>query len=181
MEEIVGVGLAQPLEIPGIDAALEIPGPLLDPLQEHLDRRLHVDHEVWLSNLLFENRVELFVNSEIGVIKIQIGKYSILWEGVVGQYQPLKEVHLRDFTLLLKTRQQKIDLDLEGGACAPLVERRQERIGNVLEHHDAFESFGEELDERGLTDPDRAFDGDMPEGNLVPHHSVRPLIGLWRS
>ena len=39
----------------------------------------------------------------------------------------------------------------------------------------------EKLDERGLADPDRALDGDMSEGDLVPRHKARPLIRLPRS
>ena len=73
--------------------------------------------------------------------------------------------------MLLVAREQEEQLDLERRAFLAAVERLQERVLNVLENLDALEPGGEQLDERGLADADRALDGDVASGERYGVHS----------
>ena len=77
--------------------------------------------------------------------------------------QAVEEALLGDVLLLLEAGEEEVDLGLEGGAGAVLVELAEERVAHVFEDLHAVEAGGEHLHEGGLADPDGAVHGQVVE------------------
>jgi hypothetical protein len=71
---------------------------------------------------------DLFVKSELMVIQIDGGKYSVFIKEVVTKGDLIEQVELGDFPLLLKPIQQKEDLGLKGIFFRVLIKMGDERV-----------------------------------------------------
>ena len=71
---------------------------------------------------------QLLIDSQVGIVKIEVGEDPVFLKHIVGKNQPLEQVHLRDLSLLLEPRKQKIHLNLKLGARPFLVKRAEKGI-----------------------------------------------------
>ncbi len=163
----VVVGVDQLHQVVPRDVALVGALAAADAGEAGVDVGLQVDHEVRRRHLRLEHGEELVVDQELVVGEVQVGEDPVLVEGVVGDHQALEKLALDDLLLLLEARQQEVELGLEGGARAVLVELVEERVLDVLEHLDPLEAAGQELDQRGLADPDGAVDRQVVVGQRI--------------
>ena len=127
---------------------------------------LVIDDEVGTGHVLRQQRIELLVDEQLGVVEVEEGEELALLEHVVGEGVALEEGALGELLLLAIAREEEEELDLEGGARTPLVEGSEERVLPPLLHHRSrLHALGQALHHRRLAHADRPFDDDVVGGH----------------
>ena len=147
---------------------------LLQPLLQHLGRRLQVNHQVGRRNVLPEQIVVAVVNLQLVIAQVQAGKQLVFLEDVIGNDRLVGiALHVQRGQLLIP-RDQKGKLRLEGRTALSVVEALEERV--ALRFADALrvQRLRDDLAQRALADSDGAFNGDIARRfEQVCHGTIR--------
>ena len=155
------VRLLQLLQILPLDVLLVANAAALDALEQHVDRRLQVDHEIRRRRVDCEPRVYLFVENELLVIEREPREQTILVEQVVRNAHCVEQIVLANVFELARPLKQKEQLRLQRRRARIAIETLEKRIVvRLLQNQLAAEAPRKTSRQAGLADADRTFNDD---------------------
>ena len=173
--EVAAVGVGEPGEVVRRDRPLVLDPALVHAVDQRLDRRLQVDHEVRRRRLGLQVRVHLLVEPELGVGQVEPGEQRVLVEQEVADGRAAEHVELADAAQLVDALEQEVELRGQRVARHVLVEAREERVVlGALEQRVAGQARGELPREARLARADRPLDDDVAA--LLEIHASGRLV-----
>src|SRR5690606_7351876 len=118
----------KPLEIAALDLLLVTQTPPLDTLEEHIDRRLQIDHHVGHGRVDREPCIHLLVQGVLLVVEREPREQPILVDEVVRHSDRVEQVVLADVLQLPCALKQEEELRLQRGRARVLVEPLEKRV-----------------------------------------------------
>jgi len=163
-------GLGEALEVVLGDTALVGPCAFLDASAEDVGTRLEVDDEVWTRNLRIEEREELPVQAQLGLVERNTCEDAILGEQIIADDAPVLQIAGRELALLAIAPEQKLELHVEGVAAWVVIKRTKKSVVVCFLEDEAGIRVGRESSgESRLSNPDRALYSDVSRA-FVRHH-----------
>ena len=108
--EIAAVGVGEPREIVCRNGALEMDAPPVHAIDQCLDWRLQVNHEIRRRRVDFQLRIDLCIKRVFGVGQIEARKQRILVEQEIGDGGPVEKVELPDVAQQVDALKEKSEL-----------------------------------------------------------------------
>src|SRR5215467_15411897 len=142
---------------------LGIRTPAADPANQHVGRRLKVDHQIGRSDVVREQFVQPLVDEQLVIVEVEEGKDLVLVEQIVRDRDLAEKIRLTERNLLAVSVQQVEQLCLEGRARAVGVEIGQERVVGFFEDDGGVETCAESFGQRSFSRSNRTLDRDVPE------------------
>jgi hypothetical protein len=127
-EEVVIIGLVQAFYVLGQKCALIIPPPTPNPLQKNSGAGLEEDDEVRNRGSCAKEQVDLFVETELIFIQVEVGEDPILGEEIIAEGELTEEVVLGKAELLTVAVEEEEELGLKGVTTDIPVEMFQEGV-----------------------------------------------------
>ncbi len=149
-----------------------------DALEQHVDGRLQVDHQIGLRRADVELGIQLLVERVFVVIERDAREQPVLLQQIVRNAYRREQVRLVERGELLRALQQEVQLRRQGRGARVPVEALEERVlRRLLQHRLGGETLAQAPRQARLADADRSFDHDELVERFVRHvtyRSVRP-------
>ena len=141
---------------------LELDAAPVHALDQRVDRRLEVDHEVRCGGLRLQVRIDLFIELVLGIGKVQPGEQRVLVEQEIADGHVAEHVELADTRQLVHALKQERELGRQRKTRHVAVEALEERVLlGPFEQFFAAHVVRERPCEAGLAGPDRPLDDDV--------------------
>src|SRR6185312_3565274 len=143
MEE-ARIRFVEAYQVVALDVLLIADAAPRDPLEQHVDRRLQVNHEIRLRRLHVEPRVDLLVQGELRFIQSHPREQAVLLQQVVRHPNLCEEVLLLQGAELLAALKEEMKLRRQRAGARILVEAFQEGVlRRILQHRLRRETLGQ--------------------------------------
>src|SRR5262249_710123 len=103
------------------------------------------------------------IDEQLVVVEVQVRVDLVAFEQVVADRQLTEEIRLPQRHLLTMAGQRVEQLRLKAGAVAVRVEVGGKRVVGAVGNDRGIEAGSKAIGQRGLSDTQRTFDGDVPE------------------
>src|SRR5690554_1518952 len=125
-------------------------------------------HHIGRGDLVGQDRIHAIVERQFVIRKRQAGEEPAFDEEIITDRKRAEKIALGELLLLLIAAEQEEHFGLKGVGVAVGIKTRQKRVFlEDLEHRIALVALGYQVDERGLSYPDGAFDDDITRGTGV--------------
>ena len=171
--EVSAVRVGEACQVLRRDPALEVHAAPMHAFDQRVDGRLQIDDEVRRGRLRLQVRIDLLVESVLGIGQVEPREQRVLVEQEIADRQAAEHVELADPGQLVRALEQERELGREGEAGHVAVEALEERILlGALEELLAVDVAREHAGEARLAGADRAFDDDVT-ATLEVHRDCR--------
>ena len=158
-EEEMFVGAGDFLDVFGGDAGLLAGSFLGDAGAEDFGIGLEIDDQVGSGNVRGEGFVIAFIELELFVVEIEIGKDAVLFHEEIGEHGA-ESFDGESFAEALAALDEEVHLGAKGGAGLGVVEIGEEGIVLAIVDAAGMQALGEDAGESGFADAQRAFNND---------------------
>ena len=175
------IGLGQATQIICIDLAF-IPDPAPgDAFEQHVFRRLQIDHQIGNRCIHREMIIDLLIEFQLIGIQGNLGEQAVLLHQKVSDADRLEQVCLAHGLHLAHTLKQKKKLCRQCTGTRVPVEALQERVLlSLLQQQLGLEAVRQPACKAGLANANRTFDNDVT-GMILTHLPVMIFFREWLS
>ena len=133
----------------------------MQPLEQHIARRLQVDHEIRRRHVLREQIEQALVDEQFVVVEIEVRVDAILLEDVVADRDLCEKIGLSPVDELPMPIQEIEQLRLQCRAWPVGIEIGEERVLLIFANERRVEPRRETFGQGGFAGADRAVDRDV--------------------
>jgi hypothetical protein len=183
LPDVVGIGLLDIRQVFVGNGLLVRSVPLSDILLKPRHRRMQVDKDIRLGDLLVDDIEKPLIEPEFILRQVHLRKEQALGEEIIRDGDRLEQIRLlRPILLLLESFCHEEKLQWKGVLAGILIEFRQEGVvGKFLQDEAGVVMLRQQVREGCLSRADIAFDGDeriLHAGRKLRQESFNLLVGL---